>query len=286
MTGYLRSVEAAASYVGKRLGGAARAAVVLGSGLAGVEARLRVKCRIPYAEIPGFPGGRKPGVRAAAVRGHRGELLFGELGSLDTLLFSGRFHLYQGYSPQEIALPIRVAKRVGVRVLIVTNASGGIRDDLVPGDIMLITDHINQLGSNPLVDVEPGEFGDPFVDMTEPYSRRLIGLARKAAASRPEIGRLAEGVYLATMGPSYETKAEIAFFSRIGAHAVGMSTVPEVIAAAHEGMEIMGVSAIANKAAGLSEGKLSHGDVLSAMEKASSRLASLCEGVLSEPGIA
>jgi purine-nucleoside phosphorylase len=147
---------------------------------------------------------------------------------------------------------------------------------------MLMTDHINLLGSNPLVGMDPAEFGPVFIDMTEPYSPRLNALARKVASERPEIGNLSEGVYLATTGPSYETKAEIAFFSRIGADAVGMSTVPEVIVAVHEGMEVMGVSVIANKAAGLSGGKLSHGEVLAAMRTASSRLASLLLGVAAE----
>jgi purine-nucleoside phosphorylase len=145
---------------------------------------------------------------------------------------------------------------------------------------MLVTDHINLLGTNPLVGIDPGEFGPVFVDMSEPYSPRLIALARKVASDRPEIGSLAEGVYLATTGPSYETKAEIAFFSRIGADAVGMSTVPEVIVAAHEGIEVMGVSVIANKATGISGGKLSHEEVLAAMRKASSRLSSLLLGVV------
>jgi purine-nucleoside phosphorylase len=274
MKTHAHAIEAAASYIRGKLGGTASVALVLGSGLAGVEERLAVKRRIPYAEIPGFP--------SAVVQGHKGELLFGDFGGRDAILFSGRFHLYQGYSLREITLPVRVAKRLGVRVLIVTNASGGIRGSLNPGDLMLITDHINLLGANPLVGIDPGEFGPVFVDMTEPYSSRLIALARKVAADRPEVGPLAEGVYLATTGPSYETKAEIAFFSRIGADAVGMSTVPEVIVAAHEGIEVMGVSVIANKATGISSGKLSHGEVLAAMRKASSRLASLFLGVLSE----
>jgi purine-nucleoside phosphorylase len=273
---HAQAVEAAASYLRERIDGRAEAAVVLGSGLAGVEEGFEIRGRIPYAAIPGFPAG--------VVKGHRGELLLAGSGGSRAILFSGRFHLYQGFSPGDVTLPIRVARRVGVRVLIVTNASGGIRGDLGPGDLMLITDHINLLGSNPLTGVDAAEFGDPFVDMTEPYSARLIAVARKVAADRPEIGRLAEGVYLATAGPSYETKAEIAFFSRIGAHAVGMSTVPEVIVAAHEGIEVLGVSVIANRAAGLSGGKLSHGDVLAAMKKASSRLAALCAGVLALTG--
>jgi purine-nucleoside phosphorylase len=274
MNTHMRSIEAAAAYVRGVLGGAAGVALVLGSGLAGVEECLTVKRRIPYAEIPGFPSG--------VIQGHKGELLFGDLGGRDVIMFSGRFHLYQGYSLNEITLPVRVAKRLGVRVLIVTNASGGIRGSLNPGDLMLITDHINLLGTNPLVGIDPGEFGPVFVDMTEPYSSRLIAMARKVAAGRPEVGRLAEGVYLATTGPSYETKAEIEFFSRIGADAVGMSTVPEVIVAAHEGIEVMGVSVITNKATGISTGKLSHGEVLAVMQKASSRLSSLFLGVLSE----
>jgi purine-nucleoside phosphorylase len=274
MNTLVESIEAAASYIRGKLGGTAGLALILGSGLAGVGETLELKGRIPYAEIPGFPSG--------AVQGHRGELLFGSFGGRDAILFSGRFHLYQGYSLQEVTLPVRVAKKLGVRVLFVTNASGGIREDLDPGDLLLMTDHINLLGTNPLVGVDPGELGPVFIDMTEPYSPRLIALAKKVASDRPEIGDLSEGVYLATTGPSYETKAEIAFFSRIGADAVGMSTVPEVIVAAHEGIEVMGISVIANKAAGISGGKLSHGEVLAAMRKASSRLASLLLGVAGE----
>jgi purine-nucleoside phosphorylase len=274
MSSHVESVEAAAAYVRGKLGGQARLALILGSGLAGVEERLELRRRIPYADIPGFPSG--------VVQGHKGELLFGGFGGRDAILFSGRFHLYQGYSLRQIALPVRVARRLGVRVLVVTNASGGIREDLGAGDLMLVTDHINLLGTNPLVGMDPGEFGPVFIDMTEPYSPRLMALARKVAAGRPDVGRLAEGVYLATTGPSYETKAEIAFFARIGADAVGMSTVPEVIVAAQEGIEVMGVSVIANKAAGLSGGKLRHDEVLAAMRKASSRLASLLLGVAAE----
>ena len=273
MEGFSRRIEQAVGYLKDRIRGPLKAAVILGSGLAGVADQLGAKETIRYGEIPGFLPGFGP---SGLVQGHKGELLFGE----GTVIFNGRFHYYQGYPLSEVTFPVRISKRLGARVLVVTNASGGINRRLRPGSIMLITDHINCLGSNPLVGADPGEFGPLFVDMSEPYSRVLVEKAREISRRRPDIGRLAQGVYLATTGPSYETKAEIAFFRRIGADAVGMSTVPEVIVAAQEGMRVLGVSVIANMACGITKGRLSHAEVLSSVEKASRRVGELIRAVL------
>ena len=273
MDGFYRRIEQSVGYLKARVRGPLKAAVILGSGLAGVADQLGAKETIPYGDIPGFPPGFET---SGLVQGHKGELLFGE----GTVIFNGRFHYYQGYPLSEVTFPVRISKRLGARVLVVTNASGGINRRLRPGSIMLITDHINCLGSNPLVGADPGEFGPPFVDMSEPYSRALVEKAREISRRRPDIGRLAQGVYLATTGPSYETKAEIAFFRRIGADAVGMSTVPEVIVAAQEGMGVLGVSVIANMACGITKRQLSHAEVLSSVEKASRRVGELIRAVL------
>jgi purine-nucleoside phosphorylase len=272
MTGYSERVERAAVYVGEKVGTGFHAAIILGSGLGKIAEGLEGKKIIAYSEIPGFP--------SALIEGHRGELVAGSIGGKRTLVYSGRFHYYQGYSLAEVTLPVRIAKRLGISLLIVTNASGGINVSFKPGDIMLISDHINNMGVNPLIGSEATHFGPLFIDMSEPYDRLLRERAGEIAAKDGRIGKLKEGVYLATMGPSYETKAEISFFNRIGADAVGMSTVPEVIVAVQEALRVLGISVITNMACGIGEGALSHEEVLSTMERAGSRVILLIREVL------
>jgi len=250
MSGYRERVESAAAYIGEKAGSGFHAAIILGSGLGKLAEELEGKKIIPYSEIPGFP--------SSLIEGHRGELVAGSFEEKRTLVYSGRFHYYQGYSLAEVTLPVRVAKR----------------------HIMLISDHINFMGINPLIGGEAAIFGPLFIDMSQPYDHSLRERAEEIAEKNGRIGELKEGVYLATIGPSYETKAEISFFNKIGVDAVGMSTVPEVIVAVQEGLRVFGISVITNMACGIGEGALSHEEVLSTMDRASSRVILLIREVL------
>jgi len=268
-------IREAADYVAERLGSLRpRVAIVLGSGLGSVADAVQSAICIPQSAIPGFP---EPG-----APGHKGELVGGTLEGVPVLVQSGRFHLYEGHAPAVAALPTRVFARLGVRTLIVTNAAGGIRRTFRPPTLMLIADHINLMFRNPLVgSVEPGE--ERFPDMSDPYDPELRACARDVA--RAERMALEEGVYAALLGPSFETPAEIRMLERLGADAVGMSTVPEVIAARARGMRCVGFSSITNAAAGLSAGaasKLSHQEVLDAAQRLAGQLERLIRGVLKQ----
>jgi len=241
---------------------------VLGSGLGFLGDELTDAVRVPYAKIPGFP---QPG-----VVGHAGELIAGLLDGVPTLAQSGRFHLYEGHAPQVTALPVRVFHALGVRTVLLTNAAGGIRRTFAPGTLMLIADHMNMMGLNPLSGhVEDGD--ERFPDMSDPYDSGLRDIARRVAAE--EKIPLQEGVYAGLLGPSYETKAEIEMLKRIGADAVGMSTVPEVIAARARGMKCLGISTITNAAAGLGGASLSHQEVLETAERVKGDLGRLIRGI-------
>jgi purine-nucleoside phosphorylase len=263
-------VEPAAEAVAGRLGGfTPRVAIVLGSGLGLLADRLRDPRRIAYSDIPGFP---EPG-----VAGHRAELVFGTLAGVPAVVQSGRFHLYEGHSPETVTLPVRVFDRVGVRTLIVTNAAGGVRRTFRPGALMLIADHVNLMWRNPLVG-PVGEGDNRFPDMSDPYDPALRALARDAA--RDARISLEEGVYAGLLGPSYETPAEIRMLERLGADAVGMSTVPEVLVARARGVKVLGFSVVTNAAAGFSTEQLSHADVLEAGARSAAQLATVIEAIL------
>jgi purine-nucleoside phosphorylase len=242
------------------------AAIVLGSGLGTLADRLTNVRRVPYAEIPGF--------HAPAVEGHRGELLCGMLGGREVLALAGRFHMYEGHSAQVAAFPIRVVHALGAKVLFVSNAAGGINRAFTPGTLMLITDHLNLQFRNPLEGLlEPGDVRFP--DMSAPYAPRLQTLLEAAAA---EGGlRLGRGVYAGLLGPTYETLAEVRMLAKLGADAVGMSTVPETIVAVAMGMEVAGVSLITNPAAGISETPLNHAEVMEEGRKAGDAFCGLVE---------
>jgi purine-nucleoside phosphorylase len=216
-------------------------AIVLGTGLGGFADRLMDATAIPYAEIPHFP---RP-----TVEGHPGRLVIGSFAGTPLAVMQGRVHAYEGYTPQQVIYPTRVLARLGIRTLIVTNAAGGIRTDLAPGQLVLISDHINFTGNHPLTGPNDPRLGERFFDMSDAYSRRLRQLAHRAAAA--EGIPLTEGVYLGLSGPSFETPAEIRAFRTLGADLVGMSTVHEVIAARHLGMEVLGFSSVTNMAAGV-----------------------------------
>jgi purine-nucleoside phosphorylase len=263
-------VEVAAASVSERLPGIEpRVAVVLGSGLGGLADLVRDPQRIPYGDIPGFP--------VAGVAGHKGELVAGTVAGVSVMVQNGRLHSYEGHAPGVVALPVRLFHRLGVRTLIVTNAAGGIRATFRPGTLMLVADHINLMMRNPLAGpVESGE--ERFPDMSDPYDRELRARAR--AAAREAKVALEEGVYAGVLGPSYETPAEVRMLQRLGADAVGMSTVPEVVVARARGMLCLGFSMISNMAAGLSSERLSHEDVLAMGERTVGRLAAVIAAVI------
>lgn len=244
-------------------------ALVLGSGLGFVAGEIEDAVRVPYARIPGFP--------QPTVQGHAGELVAGTLEGKTVLAQSGRFHLYEGHAPDVAALPIRVFATLGVRTVIVTNAAGGIRRTFRPGTLMLIADQINFTGRQPLAGpVVEGE--ERFPDMSDPYDAELRAVARRVAAE--ERIALEEGTYAGLLGPSYETKAEIEMLKRMGADAVGMSTVSEVIVARARGLRCVGISTVTNLAAGLGSPTLSHHEVLENAERVKGDLAKLVRGIV------
>ncbi len=227
-------------------------AVVLGSGLGAFGDDLKDSVVIPYADIPNFP-------RSTAI-GHAGRMVIGKIGDLTVLAMQGRVHQYEGYSSRESAFPVRVLGRLGVKSLVLTNAAGGINSAYAQGALVLLSDHINLQGSNPLNGPNDERFGQRFTAMGEAYSRKYRAIAQEAAR---ELGiDLQEGVYAALAGPSYETPAEIRYLRTIGADLVGMSTVPEVIVARHMGLNVLAISCVTNMAAGLSEGEINHEEVL------------------------
>ncbi len=241
------------------------AALVLGSGLGGFAERVRPVCALPYGDIPGFPVSTAPG--------HAGQFLFGYVEDTPVAVMQGRVHLYEGYSCADVALPARLLRLMGTKILFLTNASGGIRADLAAGDLLLLTDHISCFVPNPLLGPNPDALGERFPDCTEVYDAALRRLLR-AAAERNGIP-LREGVYAQLTGPSFETPAEIRMLAALGADAVGMSTVVEAIAARHCGLRVCGVSCVANKAAGLSPTPLSSEEVLAAANAAAPRFQKL-----------
>lgn len=234
----IKRIMDAADFLRSRLGGKEPAVgIVLGSGLGKLADKIEDRTVVPYKEIPGFP--------VSTAIGHKGNFIFGKLGGKNVLAMQGRFHYYEGYPMELVTLPIRVMKVLGIRYLFVSNAAGGVNFDFKVGDLMVIRDHINLL-PNPLVGKNMDEFGPRFPDMTRPYDPKLIKTAEEVAA---ELGiTLKKGVYLAGTGPSYETPAEYKYFRLIGADAVGMSTIPEVIVARHSSIPVFGMSVITNEA--------------------------------------
>ena len=249
----IKRIDGATAYIQSKLGGfKPKAGLILGSGLGAYADDLEDKIIIPYGEIPGF--------LVSTVEGHKGQFVAGRRGGMNVLAMQGRFHYYEGYTQQEITMPVRVMKKLGIDTLIITNAAGGINESFAEGVLMLITDHINFSGQNPLIGGNLGELGPRFPAMTKVYDKVLR--QQVLEASKKEGIELKEGVYLMCSGPNYETPAEIRFFRFAGAVAVGMSTVPEVLVAAHAGMKVLGISCITNMAAGMQEDvHLSHAEV-------------------------
>lgn len=262
--------RAAADHVRSRFGDVKPvAALILGSGLGGLADRISDAQRIPFGQIPGFP--------SATVAGHAGVLISGELAGRSVLALAGRFHMYEGHAAALAAFPTRVLAALGAKTLIVSNAAGGIQPSLIPGDLMLIRDHINFMFRNPLIG--PAGRDEPrFPDMSSPYDDDLRALARQVA--REERIALAEGVYCGLLGPTYETAAEVRMLSFLGADAVGMSTVPEVIVANVLGMKVLGVSCVTNMACGLSTTPITHNEVIETTARVAAKFERLVSGVV------
>jgi len=242
-------------------------AVVLGSGLGVFAETLEEQTIIPYEEIPDFA--------RSTVEGHSGRLVVGKLPqtAVNVAVMQGRFHYYEGYSLDEVTLPIRAFGAMGVKKLVLTNASGGVKESFKAGDLMLITDHINLMMISPLRGIHDGRLGARFPDMSEVYSRKYGGIAKEIAA---ELGvKLGEGVYMALQGPNYETPAEIRMMRVLGADAVGMSTVPEAIVACQMGMQTLGISLITNAAAGMEDGPINHAEVMEMGQRVSKQFCEL-----------
>ncbi len=244
--------------------------LILGSGLGAFADSLNDATRVPYTDIPSFP-------QSTAI-GHAGRLVIGNAGQVTVAAMQGRVHLYEGYSAQQVAFPIRVFARMGVKAVILTNAAGGINLGFSQGALVLIRDHINLQGTNPLVGSNEDRFGVRFPDMTQAYSHAYREMAREEAA---KLGiTLHEGIYAALLGPSYETPAEIEHLRRIGADLVGMSTVAEVIAARHMGLNVLAISCVTNMAAGILDQPLSHAEVMETGERVKSTFESLLKALL------
>jgi purine-nucleoside phosphorylase len=240
-------------------------AVVLGSGLGDVASAMSDPTEIPYNDIPHFV--------KSTVEGHEGKLVAGTVGGTSALIMKGRFHFYEGYSMEQVTHPVRVFGILGVQSLVLTNAAGGISPSLSPGDLMLITDHLNLMGDNPLRGPNDPRFGPRFPDMSKVYSRELASIARDAASASGV--SLSEGIYAGLRGPMYETPAEIRMLRGFGADAVGMSTVPEAIAARHSDIRVLAISCITNTAAGLGSEAIDHDEVIAIGKRASGNLTKL-----------
>jgi purine-nucleoside phosphorylase len=267
-------IEVAAEYVRTRVGAAAGVAVVLGSGLGAFAESLTEAVTMPYEEIPGWPASR--------MVGHAGKLVSGRARGRRVLALSGRVHFYEGRRLEVVTFATRVIGRLGVKTLLLTNAAGGINTRFGQGALMVIDDHINLLGTNPLIGPNDDRFGLRFPDMSEVYSRRLRRLADEAAKAIDL--SIEHGVYIAVTGPSYETPAEIRAFRTLGADAVGMSTVPEAIVARHMGMEVLGISCISNMAAGILPQPLTAEEVIETTGRVRGQFIGLIEGILERLG--
>ena len=269
---YKKKIEAVKNQIREKTSHRPKVGLVLGSGLGTLADELEDAVIIPYDQLDYFP--------VSTVEGHKGRLVLGYLEGTCVIAMQGRFHYYEGYTMEEVTLPIRVMKALGVKTLLVTNAAGGINPSFNPGDLMLITDHINQQGTNPLIGPNDAELGVRFPDMSQAYYPSLRELAQRVAAEQGI--SLREGVYVGVTGPSYETPAEIRMFQIMGADAVGMSTVPEVIVARHGEMRVLGISCISNMAAGILPEPLSHEEVVATADRVKEAFSRLVKGIVKE----
>lgn len=266
----MRNINESADYIKSNLTKQPSIAIILGSGLGDLADQIENSLKIPYTQIPHFP--------ASTVVGHAGQLVIGELEGKTVLAMQGRFHYYEGYPMADVTYAIRVMKQIGIEKLVVTNAAGAVDTEFEPGDLMLISDHINLSGSNPLIGRNMDSFGVRFPDMSNAYSESLRALAREVALE--EKIDLKEGVYAFMSGPTYETPTEVRMVRILGGDAVGMSTAPEVIVAVHSGIEVVGISCMTNMAAGILDQPLNHEEVVETSQRVKVKFTNLIKGLL------
>jgi purine-nucleoside phosphorylase len=266
----LQKIKETADFILDKTGFHPEFGIILGSGLGGLVNAMEIAHELPYHEIPNFP--------VSTVKGHGSKMILGMLGGKKVVAMQGRFHFYEGYSMQEVAFPVRVLKQLGIRNLFLSNASGGMNPSFKVGDLMVIEDHINLMGVNPLIGPNHDELGPRFPDMSAPYEKTLIDKAMKIAADNHY--RCHVGVYAAVTGPCYETRAEYRYIRTIGADVVGMSTVPEVIAAHHMGLPCFAISIITDMGGGDHPEFLTHDDVVKVASQAEARMTRIITGLL------
>lgn len=266
----MKIVTESVKYIESKLNFKPEIGVILGSGLGDMADNIEEKVVIKYNEIPNFP--------VSTVQGHKGQFVVGKLNGKNVIMMQGRFHFYEGYDIQLLSLPIYVMKSLGVKTLMVTNAAGGVNTEFIPGDLMIIKDHINFCGNNPLIGENDEEIGVRFPDMSEAYSKEYVAIAKKVGN---DLGlKLKEGVYMMFSGPTYETPSEVKMARILGADAVGMSTVPEVIAARHCGIKVLGISCITNMAAGILDQPLNHEEVMETSAKVKKDFTALVKTII------
>ncbi len=274
MQGMFEKLQETVAFVEQRTALRPSVGIILGSGLGNLVEQISDQVCIDYHELPHFP--------QTTVAGHAGRLVLGRIGDTVVMAMQGRFHYYEGHDMRTVAYPTAFMKSFGVRTLVVSNAAGGINRDFAPGDLMLITDHLNLFASNPLIGLNDERLGPRFPDLTDAYSPRLIALADEAAQALGT--NLRRGVYAGVSGPCFETAAEIRYFERGGADAVGMSTVPEVIVARYLGLEVLGISCITNMATGIAKVRHAHEDVMRIANEASERFCALVAATVRKLG--
>lgn len=268
----IHRIEEAANYIKTHITRQPELGLILGSGLGVLAEKIENPTTIPYKDIPNFP--------ISTVEGHAGELVIGKIHGKYVILMNGRFHMYEGYAVETVSFPVRVMKALGVESLLVTNAAGGINTSYAPGDLMLIKDHINLTSRNPLIGPNVDSLGARFPDMSEAYSRELRDIAKQVAKEQDI--PIQEGIYIGLLGPTYETPAEIRMMRILGADAVGMSTVPEVIVARHAGLKVLGISCISNMASGILNQPLSHIEVMETTERVKEKFLNLVLGIIAK----
>ncbi len=265
-------LQDAIAYIRTRYSAEPVAGIVLGSGLGNFTSNMEIEVEIPYGDIPNFP--------VSTVEGHKGRMILGKLEGKPVVVMAGRFHFYEGYSVEEVVFPIRVLKMLGIQTLFISNAAGGVHPDFEVGDLMIINDHISFFTPNPLVGPNDPEMGPRFPDMSEPYNKDLIAKA-KAIGAQLNI-RLHEGVYTGVTGPTFETRAEYRLIQLVGGHAVGMSTVQEVITAVHMGLKVFAISVITDLGIREEENVITHEEVLAAAKAAEPKLTALFRGLIAQ----
>ena len=271
-TGMKARLQDAIAYIRTRYSAEPVAGIVLGSGLGNFTANMEIEVEIPYGDIPNFP--------VSTVEGHKGRMILGKLEGKPVVVMAGRFHFYEGYSVEEVVFPIRVLKMLGIQTLFISNAAGGVHPDFEVGDLMIINDHISFFTPNPLVGPNDPDMGPRFPDMSEPYNKDLIAKA-KAIGAQLNI-RLHEGVYTGVTGPTFETRAEYRLIQLVGGHAVGMSTVQEVITAVHMGLKVFAISVITDLGIREEDNVITHEEVLAAAKAAEPKLTALFRGLIAQ----